>query len=205
MISRTAQVNADRIIGKSDMRTIQQLDWLISFLKNLADEGDIIRDGASIQFGWTIFFIKRIDNDLIVYAPDFNRNPFQDRTDNLTLALEIQAEQNDILHKLGIEGQSINFQDKVVIAKGVLSERRIYLERKSNVPKWDSGWYVGLIDNKNIERTLEAIYVYQLLKIRQSLLRVFSLPAGYLVVFDGDEIEAILDKNDIDIWQKRTR
>ncbi len=43
--------------------------------------------------------------------------------------------------------------------------------------------------------------MHQLLKLRPSLLQALAIPRGYLVVFTGDEIEAILNEEDIDIWQ----
>jgi hypothetical protein len=43
--------------------------------------------------------------------------------------------------------------------------------------------------------------VYQLLKLRPSLLQALAIPRGYLVVFNGDEIEAVLNEEEIDIWE----
>jgi hypothetical protein len=41
---------------------------------------------------------------------------------------------------------------------------------------------------------LEAFCMHELLHRRPSLLRALALPAGFLVVFNGDQIEAVLDK-----------
>jgi len=38
--------------------------------------------------------------------------------------------------------------------------------------------------------------VHQLLEIRPAIMKVLSLPSGYLVVFNKDELIAVLDEND---------
>jgi hypothetical protein len=58
--------------------------------------------------------------------------------------------------------------------------------------KGDSGWYIGEVDQPQNE--LKAIYSYQLLPLRPALLKVLALPVGYVVVFENDRIEAILNE-----------
>lgn len=46
---------------------------------------------------------------------------------------------------------------------------------------------------------LEAYYAYQIIKIRPSIIQALTLPSGYMVVFNKDRLEAVLDYNDIDL------
>lgn len=112
----------------------------------------------------------------------------------------VQLEQNDVLHRLGVEGEAASFSDKVVAAKGILDHPRVYLERTRNPPKGDSGWYIGPVEGGQEKLELEAFRVYELLARRPSLLRALGLPSGYLVVFHGDDIDAVLNEDDVDLW-----
>jgi hypothetical protein len=113
----------------------------------------------------------------------------------------VQAQQNDILRRFGEEGEAAVFQDKIVLATGCLREQRVYLERTPGAPEGDSGWYIGPADDRGAKRELEAIYVYQLLSVRPALMQVLALPARYLIVFSGDELEAVLNDQNVNLLQ----
>lgn len=53
-------------------------------------------------------------------------------------------------------------------------------------------------DDKTVE--LHALYAYQLLKIKPEIIQVLALPNDYMVVFEGNEIKAVLDENDVDVF-----
>ena len=77
----------------------------------------------------------------------------------------------------------------------------VYLQRARDCDKGDSGWYIDPVDEtEETDGELEAYYAYQLLKIRPSIIQVLALPYEYLVVFEKDKIKAILDDNDVDVW-----
>ena len=44
------------------------------------------------------------------------------------------------------------------------------------------------------------MHVFQLLRTRPALLRLLALPPGYLAVLDGDEVEAVVDPSNNDVW-----
>ena len=147
----------------------QQADWLLSLLEKIEKErgAGFLEDGSSIQIGWSFIKIRREGDKLIVAEPNFSGDPFQETNDDLTCTLKVQAEQNDVLSALGLEG--------------------------TPVPKsGDSGWYIGEVEQPQNE--LIAIYVYQLLQLRPAILQVLALPKGYIVVFQNNEIETILNE-----------
>lgn len=47
----------------------------------------------------------------------------------------------------------------------------------------------------------ESLYAYELLQIRPALLKVLALPYHYLAVMDDEQIHAILNENDENIWE----
>lgn len=170
-----------------------QAEWLLEMLEKIEqDRGrGFLEDGASIQVGWSMVTIRREGDALVVAEPNFSGNPFRETNTDLTCTLSVQAEQNSVLKALAVKGVPVRFQDKVIISKGSLEKPRIYLERQ--VPeKGDSGWYIGEVDQPQSE--LKAIYSYQLLPLRPALLKVLALPVGYVVVFENDRIEAIVNE-----------
>jgi hypothetical protein len=135
---------------------------------------------------------------IILTTADYAKNPFEDITEDLTLALWVQLEQSHFLRKMNVDGLSIKFSDQIILSQGVLELDNIYLQRNGDVEKGDSGWYIGPVEDNNTTE-LYALYAYQLLKIRPEIIQVLALPNDYMVVFEGNEIKAVLNENDVDI------
>lgn len=188
-----------RILATCSESVARQAQWLLRFLARLDREKGLITGGSRIQAGWALLTINEEGTDLVVHAPDFDRDPFQTTTTDLTVFLSVQAQQNDFLRRLGLHGESVSFQEKVVTAQGALQQDRVYLERTAERSADDSGWYVGPVEGPTDEPQLEALFVYQLLHVRPSLLQALALPAGYLVVFRGQEVEAVLNEENKDL------
>ena len=95
---------------------------------------------------------------------------------------------------ISVERRCVSADDKVLIARAVGEQHRFYLERIGPSSSGDSGWYIGIIDPKGTQG-YEAIRIADLLNPRPDLSEILSLPVGYLVVLDGDSIEAVVDPN----------
>lgn len=190
------------IMGKTIIVTAEkelepQVEILFAILEQV-DHNKLIH-GFSLQVGWSIYYLhERETGNFILTTADYSKNPFEDITEDLTLALWVQLEQGHFLRKMNVEGLSIKYSDKIILSKGVLEIEKIYLQRNGDVEKGDSGWYIGPVeDNNTVE--LYALYAYQLLKIRPEIIQVLALPNDYMVVFEGNEIKAVLNENDVDI------
>jgi hypothetical protein len=180
-----------------------QAEWVIQTLKRILEKPGRLVSGVKIRFGWTVFTLQLVEEEFIVCEPDFLTNPFEGLSRDITTSLSVLTQQRDFIKQIRIEPRETAFQDKVVLAKGCLSETKIYLERSTTITEMDSGWFIGYVDDETDKnKNLEAIYVYELLKYRASLLKVLNLPANYLVVFDEDKIEVVLDENDEGIYSE---
>lgn len=157
-------------------------------------------DGFSIQIGWSNFIVSIKGEEYYILSPDYSRNPFEDYTEDLTLALWVQLEQVHFLRKLNMgNGEDVSFSDKVVVAKNILEVDSIYLQRSGGAERGGSGWYIGPVNEEDDTEELEAFYAYQLLKIRPSLIQVLALPYEYMVIFERDKVKAVLNERDEDI------
>jgi hypothetical protein len=186
-----AQIGAKTIIVRCDAALRPQAEWLLAYVrKTFGPDGGKLRDGFKLQVGWSILSLREQNGQLVISEPNYRGDPFTEWHDDISCTLRVQAEQNEILALAEVEeGVPALFQDKVVLAKGCLEEKRVYLERAKDPPPGDSGWYIGPVADDEQQPKLEAIYVYNLLKSRPALLQVLALPPGYIVVFDGDDIE----------------
>ncbi|HDR4604247.1 hypothetical protein OB975_10695 [Bacillus cereus] len=178
------------------------VETLFNLLTKVEDK---LVDGFSIQVGWSIFSLCKYEDCYQIITPDYTKNPFKDMSEDLTITLWVQLEQAHCLRRLNIEGELIKFKDKIVIAKNVLQQDEVYLQRSSGYGEGSSGWYIGPINEEEESGELETIYAYELLKMKPALIQVLALPYDYLVVFEKDKIKAILNECDVDIWSEIER
>lgn len=179
-----------------------QVQILFLSIKTIPPEN--IKNGYKLEIGFSIFILVENDNGYCIVVPDYTKSPFSDTTEDLTIALWIQFEQIDLLKLYDIQGTPVRFDDKIAVAKNALQENLISLQRFSDLG--ESGWCVESIEHgedgkfHNVSTNeYESYYVYQLLKLRPSLMKALALPYDYIVVFEGDTINAILNEQDEDI------
>lgn len=191
---RTMVAGVTIIINTSPSLTAHA-NWLRGVVETMHQRGVIIRDGVRFQLGWSILSLRsQADGAFVVCEPDYFGNPFQDELRSVDVTLEVQARQNEFAAKLGVTPVLTSFQDKIVVAKGVLNDAMLYMERGIPCPeKNDSGWYIGKRGQDNEPPELEAIYAFQLLRERPYLFDALILPAGYVVFANEQGIEKILD------------
>jgi hypothetical protein len=191
------------ILGKTIIATAEkelepQIENLFVILEQV--ESNKLIDGFSIQVGWSVYYLhEKETGKFILMTPDYSKNPFEDISEDLTLALWVQLEQGHFLRKINIDGLSIKFSDKILLTKGVLELEKIYLQRTGDVERGDSGWYIGPVEDYDTTE-LYSLYAYQLLKIKPEIVQVLALPNDFVVVFEGSEIKAVLNENDEDVF-----
>lgn len=172
-----------------------QAEWLLSYFQKMHKEGVAFFPGMKIQFGWSFLELRETEENIyLVREPDFSGNPFITFRADISATLQVQTSQNDLIRKLGVAPLGVSFQDKIVIAKGCLEAGRVYMERiPPQSEKEDSGWFVGFVEGNNHQENLQSVWVYQLLQSRPMLLQFLLLPAGYMVILDGNNVEKIFD------------
>src|SRR5580765_6896940 len=182
----------------------QQASWLLAAIKKLHEQGMPLDDGRRIQFGWAVLTLKRRGGGIVLCEPNYAENPFSEIVEEVTRTLWVQAQQADVLRNLGLAGLPAMFQDKIVVAKGCLDEPRVFLQRQDTTEPRHAGWFSGRVKESQPKgEDYDGIFVYQLLFVRPALMEAIALPAGYIVVFDGNRIESILDPQDRPVWHPK--
>jgi hypothetical protein len=190
------------LVAACDSDLAEQASLLLRVIEQTGEQAGGLRDGTVIESGWAPLRLHARKEELVVCEPDFagDVNQF---IPSISRTLRVLAEQIALLSALGIEGVPTRYNQGVVLKRGVLDLRRIYLHRRMPVNNGDSGWYIGPADDTSEPPNpsqLVAIYVYRLLTVRPVLLRVMALPPEYIVVFDGDKIEAVVNPLNQRVW-----
>ena len=189
-IDKVIRVNAEKYME-------EQAEELLNIIGKL--DINKFTDNYKIQIGCIIYILKEKEGEFIVFSSDFSKNPVYDITDDLTIPLWIQLEQGILLNKVGVTGELVSCFDKIICSKGVLNLDDIYLERIKGYEKGDSGWFIGSLDENDKEEELEVFYIYDIIKLRPSIMQILSLPSGYMAVFNKENLVAVVDDDDNDI------
>lgn len=161
-------------------------------------QSERLKDGFKIQYGWSVLCIRDEVPDLILCEPNFRSNPFMEWNGDISTTLAVLLHQAAFLHLIEFPASNAvtaRFDDKIVLSRGCLSDRRICLQR-TEVSRGrpgmidDSGWYIGPVPPRK-DPDYQAIRVYELLHMRPAALKVLELPPGFLVILNGDEVEGI--------------
>jgi hypothetical protein len=177
----------------------EQAGFLLELLEDEQEQTNILQNNFKIQIGWSIYFIEECNGEYKILVPDYKKDPFTNKSSDISLPILIQLQQNHILRRADRDGQAISFKDTLVVLKDALEADFVYLERKEKCEEGDSGWYLGLIkDDKKGNRKVDdykRIYVYELLQCKPQLLQLLALPTGSFAVIEGEDIVEVVDEN----------
>lgn len=92
------------------------------------------------------------------------------------------------------------WNDKVIIVAGCLIEPQVYAQR-IEAADGDSGWFVGPVEPElGTPPVYEAVPLSSIVQVRPALVTACALPAGYLAVFSHNDLVALLDPENQDLW-----
>lgn len=204
MVKEFTEIINEKVVKfKCDQILEPFIKSFIVLLEKEDSEYGIIKDDYTIQVGWSFYFIKKQKDTYIITTSDYNKNPFIDRTDDLTIALNVQSMQNKLLNDVKQEGCSVTFQDTMVVLKDALNSKEVYMHRNREPEENNSGWYLGLINDpkdKHPVSDYKSIYTFELLKYNPALLKLLSINVGDLAIIQDNDIVEIVDKNDQKIY-----
>ena len=196
----TRAIAGREVVARCHPALERHAHWLLGVFDELDREGKDVWGGQRIEVGWSLLTLWREGERWIVHEPNFAGDPFRGTRGDVTTSLSVQAQQNDVVKRVGVEPVKVSFQDHILIGEGCLDAPDVYLQRHEPPTPSHSGWYLGPVNGDVEER--ENFYVYELLKRRQAVLQVLALPPGYLAVFERDRIKAVLNSADEDLWTR---
>ncbi len=205
MVTFEATIKDKKVKMFSDYPLKNAAAAIIKTLVQISQKTNIFTGKFVMCFGWAYFFLdKRKDENgeefWVVQTTDYNNNPMQNKTDNITISLIVQNMQIETVQTAKVQPKAATFKDTVVVLKAAIEAEDVYLNRSEPTSDGDSGWYFGLLDDPDEDNHPADDYVvlpsYEFLKIRSTALRVMEMPVGTVAVIHGNELTALVDKDD---------
>jgi len=207
MITFEAKINDRTVRMYSNYPLKNAVGAIFRTLTQIESEGntDIFDSKFVLGFGWSFFYTsERKDKDgntfYVVETNDYKKNPFKDRTDDVTLALMAQNMQVEAVGMSQVKPEVTTFRDTILVLKEAMNAEDVYMNRTEPSKNGDSGWYFGLLNDPNEENHKPEDYLklhsFELFKFRSEALRVLQLPVGTVAVFRDNDMTALVDGND---------
>jgi len=163
-------------------------------------------DGVTIHFGWSMLTVRERGTDRVLCEPDFSRHPMTELRHEVTFSLQVQF-MTQVMHQVvGAPLCECNCFHAVALDPQVLGDRQLTMFRVSEADEEGfSGWVVGpetpdgvaaLIESEAYELVPGAV----LASVRAHLIKVLTLPPGYLVTFDGHAVVSVRDPQGKELW-----
>jgi len=188
-ISVTVEANDD---------LVAEIAWLRTIIASAIADGFVLAHGRVLTVGWATFRFIEKEGELQINEPDFAGDPFTCERGDISVSLRIVGRQFTFNTSFDAAIKNVDWAQFLIIKKAVIESGEFYLERSVPKDRKDSGWYVGPLEcvAPHIEQ-LEAIESYRLINLCPLMLDVLLLPVGWLVVFKGGAIDAVIDQNGV--------
>jgi hypothetical protein len=197
-VNLTINFGSTDVAVEADDDLVAEIAWLRTIIASAVADGFVLAHGRVLTAGWATFRFLENEGILQVHEPDFQGDPFTREHADISVSLRIIGRQFAFNTSLNAAIKNSDWAQLIIIKKGVLSSGNFYLERSVPKDRKDSGWYVGSLDGvAPLNEQLEAIRSYRLLDLCPLVLNVLLLPAGWLVVFKGGTIDAVIDQDGI--------
>ena len=156
MITFEAKINDRTVRMYSNYPLKNAVGAIFRTLTQIESEGntDIFDSKFVLGFGWSFFYTsERKDKDgnafYVVETNDYKKNPFKDRTDDVTLALMAQNMQVEAVGMSQVKPEVTTFRDTILVLKEAMNAEDVYMNRTEPSKNGDSGWYFGLLNDPN--------------------------------------------------------
>jgi hypothetical protein len=187
LITLESQIADSTVALRCDASCQEHGEWVLASLAERAESGWTPRGGLRIEFGWSVLSLIGQNNTYVVHEPDFDNDPTSWVRDEVTTSLLVQADMLGIAAAVDVEPVFPNFADRVLVKEGWLEAHKVSLFRGIDPRLAESKWMINHDDADEATPT-DTIRVFELLKLRRSLLSALALPPGYLAVFEGDQM-----------------
>lgn len=176
---------------------------VLNTLNQASKKVNIFDPKFALGFGWAMFFLdKRKDENgeeyYQVQTTDFHSDPMRNRTDDVTEVLVVQNMQMDTNGVAKAKPEPTTFKDTILVLKEAMEAKDVYMNRSEKTKDGDSGWYFGLLNDKNEDNHKADEYItlrtHQLMKFRGEALRVLQMPVGTIAVFHENTMTALVDE-----------
>lgn len=164
-----------------------------------------LADGIRIGFGWMPITLHGKGRELVLCEPDFEGDPGEDLREDVSATLQVSVMHALVAELAGASPMEARCWQTVLVARGALGQEYVVMHRNEEPTDDHSGWYVGPLDPREIDRVAasedyELLPGYEILSLRPHLVKAMCLPVKYMAYFRGDRITRITDPEDNEVF-----
>jgi hypothetical protein len=146
--------------------------------------------GETVQLGWFIFRIADEARPPEVESLDFQR--MASFTSDFSAAERIRSLQTEVLTRVGETAVGCTLAQTALVSRSYTPRRRdVFLERQEARGSNDSGWYVGVLEEKRDlenEGSFELRSLYELSIADERMVPFWLLPVGKKVMLSTGDV-----------------
>ncbi|MBI4616012.1 MAG: tetratricopeptide repeat protein [Planctomycetes bacterium] len=164
-----------------------------------------LQDGLRIGFGWMPITLRGQGPELALCEPDFEGDPRVDLCEDVSATLQVSVMHALVAELAGVSPIEARCWQTVLVARGAIEQEFVVMHRNEEPTDEHSGWYVGPLDPREIDRVAankdyELLPGFEILKLRPHLVKAMCLPVQYMAYFRGDRITRITDAEDNEVF-----
>lgn len=182
-------------------------EFFLELLGKQEQECRCVEDEAVLQIGWSAYRVKKdedAENSYQLIALDYQKDPFTDNTEDLTLSIALFGQMTGVCKELkAMSRQQTTFQDRIMISKKAREEGQLFLLRQEEKHDNDCGWYLGCLSEEKPSHDpedFEMVYTYELINICSMAIGLLNLPVGYMAIIVNDTIMSIANENNEEVY-----
>jgi len=150
-----------------------------------------IREGTTLQLGWAVFTLVRERDALVLCEPDWQRDPRRCVVREVTVSAQQQVLASMVHQLTRAPAQACSCHDTLLVEPGALEHDRVYMRRIGPASAGDSGWVLTRTPTGATD--VAPLPMSSLPSMRPHLLKVVTLPVGYLVQLDAHAVTEVWD------------
>lgn len=174
--------------GKNSLEDYENvIDYIVNYIKK--NNPKIIENQNIGYYSWMLQFRSEDQNYFDIYEVNFNGSGFNTGCDT---AISIVKSQSEICSFYKLPAQFPNFNQMVVISKGVYEGKDIEAIRYDS-PENMSGWWLITDDYDDNIESLMTVHFYHVAFGRPDILKYLALPFGYRFLMENGNVSVSKD------------
>jgi hypothetical protein len=173
-----------------DVEYVEVIKYIIDYIVN---NRPTILDNQNIgYYSWLLQFRLSDSNYFDLYEADINGESLNEGCD---LAISIIRSQSEICSQCELIPLFPNFNQQIVISKGVYEGKEIEGIRYDS-PEHMSGWWLITDDYDDNIESLMTVHYYHVAFKRPDILKYLALPFGYRFLAENGKVQIMKDEDE---------
>lgn len=208
MKSDTLEIESERYTLSWDEAFVstQDVEWLISFLREHAEAGHVIRSGETLKVGWSVLRAEKAEDSILLMEPTWALPlEFQPGVSQCLWDLRLQR---DVLEDVGLlsEAKFPSLADSVIVCSRAFEAPRNLIMDRARSEAGVSGWFIGCLGEDHDHDALSelnAVSLYEaVVRLEHAPVPFLGLPETWCAVVDGDTLVLLHEDQELELSER---